>query len=337
MLEQIISKFCNASKFINDLEGLTKYLDNLNFDERNKVLVEVFAYNSKMYSLILEENKKLEKIIDRINITKERKEIPTIEKEKIENNKRTDILKTDVNAYVTRIKKCEKLEQLKDIISNDSSTNTIIILKLVEEIFDIKKMLYQDRHSIDKETKLYFNNEIEKLQIKVEYLKQITNKNIKKEEEKKQEDENQMIFLKTNYGNVCAYSDLKEIPVDYYDLFYILLESIRSGNFKNLKVLAGDGPLVGLSEVKLNNTRIVFDCIGKNYYVILAIFIKKVDSDAAYRAYLMNRKDLYESNKKMIINAINNLDYLEENRRISDKVYSLLKKEKIKKRGVISE
>lgn len=339
MLEKIISKFCKDSKFIIDLDGLVEYLDDLNldFEEKNKILSEVFLYNNKMYSLLVEENKKLEKIVARINVTNERKEIPVVEDEYEEIGKTIEPLIFDVSSYVTRIKKCENLEDIKNIVSNKNSINTAIIVKLFEEIFDIKKMLYQDRNNIDDDTKKYFDNEIEKLKIKVEYIKQIIAKSQKKNIETKDENENQMLFLKTNYGNVCLYSDLKDIPVDYYDIFYMLLESIRLGTFKNLKVLAGDGPLAGVSEVKYDEARVVFSSINRNNYVILAMFLKKVNTDAGYRAYLINRKDLYESSKDIILESIDNLDYLEENKQIRDKIYSVLRKDKVKKRGEIND
>lgn len=336
MLEEIITRFCHESKFINDFDGLCKYLDSLNLtmSGKSEILEEVFSYNSKMYSLIVEENKKLEKIITRVNTTKERKDIPIFENDEIKREQKLDVINLDVRLELIRIKQCENLGELETILSSNKTNTTVIILKLVEEIFDIKKMLYQERHNIDSDTKMFFENEIEKLKIKVEYLKQIVNKNQKKNVQVKDEIENHMLFLKTNYGNVCAYSDLKDIPVDYYDTFYGLLESIHTGNFKNLKILAGDGPLKGLSEVKDNQGRVVFDCINKNNYVILAMFVKKVDTDAGYRAYLINRKELYENSKDIILNSQSNLEYLEENRRIKDKIYSILKKDnKVKKKG----
>lgn len=340
MLEVIINKFCNNSKFINDFDGIFKYLDdsNLSYEEKSDVLEEIFSYNSEMYSLILEENKKLEKIVTRINTTKERKEIPVIENTVSNNNEKIEPLKIDVSNYLMRVKNCDKLEELKSVISTKTTINSTIILKLVEDMFDIKKMLYQERNNIDAETKRYFENEAEKLRIKIEYIKQITNKIQTNIDDIKVDNGNELVFLKTNYGNVCLYSDLKDIPVDYYDTFYGLLESICSGNFKNLKVLTGDGPLAGVSEVKDNQARVVFNPVGKNMYIILAMFIKKVNTDAGYRAYVINRKDLFEENKNIILDSINNLEYLEENRQIKNKIYSILNKEdKVKKRGEIND
>ena len=336
MLEQIIEKFCNQSKFINDFDGLTQYLDGLDFEEKNKILSEVFDYNSKMYTLMVEENKKLEQIINRVNITKDRKEIPTIENEVYTTGK-IESLKLDVSAYITRIKKCEDLSELKNMISNMTSVNTVIVLRLVEEMFDIKKMLYQERNSIDEDTKIYFENEIDKLKIKIEYLKQIIGKNQKKNVEKENEEiENEIIFLKTNYGNVCALSDIKDIPIDFYDLFYGLLESIRLGTLKKLKTFLEIDAIKGISEVKDDQARVIFDRIGKNTYIVLAMFIKKVDNDAGYRAFLTNRSDLYIQNKETITSlALSNNEFIEENRNIKNKIYSILKK--VKKKGEIND
>lgn len=338
MLEQIISKFCNNSKFINDLDGVIKYLEDLDYEDKNKVLSEVFLYNSKMYSLLVEENKKLEHIVTRTNMTKERKEMPSFNDEIIQDENPIQIISLDVDLYVKNIKNCENLDKLKDLISNKVSINTMIILKLVEEMYDIKMMLFQDRKNIDSDTKTYFENEVEKLKIKIEYLKQLNNKETKQNIETNVDNGNELIFLKTNYGNICAYSDIKDIPSENYDLFYGLLESIRLGTFKNVKMFAEIDGIKDLSEVKDSQARVVFDRIGKNTYVIISMFVKKVDSNAIYRASIINRSDLYIQNKDTITSlALTNEEYLEENRQIKNKIYSILKKEdKVKKRGEIS-
>lgn len=340
MLEYILEHFSKDSRFINDINGLEKYLETkkLNSEEKCKIIREVFDYNSKMYLLMMEENKKLEKIISRVLMVKEGKElvIPSLEEVKKEDS----IITLDVNAkeYITRIKSCDNLDEMKELLPTKGVLNynhiiNVIILSLFEDIIDYKKMLQEDKNSMTKEEIDVFKNEINKLSLKVEYLKKL-NLVVPKTSKTKDEDVNKFIFLKTNGGNYSIFSDIKEIASEHYYLFSTLLAEMRKGKFRNIKYFNNNNALQDTIEVKYNQARITFTSLGSNKYVILDMFIKKVQTDAAYKASLKNKIDLYKDNYNLINDLKDNESFLEENDKIYNQVLKILTKEpKIKKLG----
>ena len=118
-----------------------------------------------------------------------------------------------------------------------------------------------------------------------------------------------------------------------------MLESICTGTFKNVKTFTNNEQLKGLSEVRGDKARVIFDRIDSNIYVIIYMFIKKTDKNASYKAALQNRNELYKLNyDDMKALAISSEEYLQENRAIKNKIYHILTKEnKVKKIGGIDE
>ncbi|MBE6151757.1 MAG: hypothetical protein E7165_00370 [Firmicutes bacterium] len=340
MLEYIIEKFRKNSKFINDLDGVENYLNSVDmtFEEKNKILIQIYEYNSKIYSMLRDDNRRLEKIISTRQSSNSKKELPKISNVKSNCHKAIVPLTIDVKSYIRSIKDCKSLCDIEKILPDKESENYFdviytIILKLYEEVMEIKKLLHQDGKDSDLETRNFFENEIELIMIKINYIKQIMKEEVKTVETVKSN--NEIVFLKTNYGNVCAFSDLKDIPTEYYDSFYELLESICDGSFKNFKTFTNNVMLKGLSEVRGEQTRIIFDRVSNNVYVIIYMFVKKTDKNASYQASLQNRNDLYTSNRDEIRELANNPEYLEENINLKAKLYETLKG-KIRKRGSIS-
>ena len=344
MFEYIINHFCLDSRYINDIDGLINYLnqEGLSDEEKANILLEVYNYNLKILSKIKEENKKLKQISAVESIVVESKQLPQIENETIIVHKKLNITNIDVSNYISKIKKIDNLDELISILPDEKIENSkdiinIIILKLVEDVVDIKKMLYQERNKIDISTKEYFENEIEKLQLKIKYIRNITNsKDCEINEEK--EETNDLVFLTTNRGNPCVYQDLKDIPSEQYDTFVVLLDSIINGKFTNLRTFNNNDSLRDLREVKYGQSRIIFRQLASNCYAIIYMFIKKVDKDAYYHSSIANRNDLFmQSVDEMTLLANTSEDYLEENRMILSDIYETLNsKNKVKKVGDIN-
>lgn len=344
MLEYIIKHFCRDSRYINDVDRLLNYLDSKNMDNEEKasILLEVYNYNLKVLSKMKEENKKLKQINAVESLTIESKDLPLIEDEVISMHNKPSTIKIDVSKYISKIKETINMDDLVDILPGDDVDNSkdiinVIVLKLVEDIIDIKKMLYQERNSIDASTKEYFENEVEKLQSKVDYIREITNyKDCDVVENT--ESVNDLVFLSTNRGNVCVYQDLKDIPSELYDSFITLLDSIRTGKFTNLRVFNNNDSLKDLREVKYGKARVIFKQITSNCYVVMHMFIKKVNKDAYYHSSIVNRNELFLQNvDKMTLLANSSEEYLEENRMIMDDIYKILgNKSKVKKVGDIN-
>jgi len=264
MFEYIIEKFRVNSQFINDFEGIEKYLEeqHIGFEEKNKILRDIYEYNNKIYTILIEDNKRLEKIISNRQSAKSTKNIPLYQEAKKDESKVITPLQIDIEFYIEKIRRCINLSDIEGMLpdkkENDYKEKVyVIILKLYEDLIDIKKLLHQERNNADEISKQYFRNEMENIQFKIDYIKNLINIKNKKVEVKKVM--NKLVFLKTNYGNVCALSDLKDIPNSYYSQFEELLDSICDGTFKNFKTFNSNDKLKGLNEVRGDQVRIIFD------------------------------------------------------------------------------
>lgn len=339
-LEYVVEHFCQNSRFINDISGLEKYMEDqkLSTVEKTFILEEVFNYNQKIYNLMAEENTKLEKIISRVSVVKDLKElnIPVKEELKKENNIIT--LNIDAKEYINKIKRNDNLEEIKSLLPIKGTLNynhiiNIIILSLYEDIIDYKKMLLEDKHIMNEEEIDVFQNEINQLMLKINYLKTL-NKVVPKVQKEQEEPQNDFIFLQTKSGNYSIFSDIKEIAFEHYYLFETLLKEMKNNKFRNIKYISNNDALQDTIEVKYNQARITFVKLRKNKYVILDMFIKKVQTNAIYKASLKNKIDLYRENYKVINDLIDNESFIDDNNKIFEQVLKILSKEpKTKKLG----
>lgn len=343
MFEYILEHFCVDSKFINDIDGVLKYLKSLEVSsgEKIQILKDISSYNEKMRSLMIKENKELEKIISNCTTSNTGKEL---EIPKEEPSKKEDIITLEIDAkrYVNRIISSKSYDEIKTILPLKGSLNynhiiNVIILGLYEEVVEYKKLLVTDRSSMSEKEIEDIKSEVSHLLLKINFLKNL-NQKVLIVSEKDSIDVNDLLFLKTSSGNYSVFSDLKEIAIEHYNLFYTLLTEMTNGKFRNLKRFSDNNTIQGMMEVKYNQARITFIPMSKNKYVILDMFIKKTQVDAAYQAALKNKYDLFKENYSVINNLMFNDEYLGENRKVLDSLLSTLEKDtKVKKLGGIDE
>ena len=143
--------------------------------------------------------------------------------------------------------------------------------------------------------------------------------------------ENQLLFLKTDAGNIQAIEEINGIDKSFYERIASLLNSIKDGTFKDVKRLTENDKVKGIPEVRAYQVRVVFERISPNQYVIISIFTKKTDSDKAYRQNLETKISNYKNNKALIKKICNNPEYIEENLDIDTKIFELLESRCIKK------
>lgn len=343
MFEYILEHFCVNSKFINDIDGVIEYLNSLEVtsEEKIQILKDVSSYNEKMRSLMIKENKELEKIISNCTASSTGKELEVPKEATL---KKEDIMTLEIDAkrYVSRIINSKSYDEIKDILPLKGSLNynhiiNVIILGLYEEVVEYKKLLVADRRSMSEKEIEDIKSEISYLLLKINFLKKLNQKTIIISEDDGM-DVNDLLFLKTSSGNYSVFSDLKEIAIDHYNLFHTLLTDMANGRFRGLKRFSDNNAIQGMMEVKYNQARITFIPMSKDKYVILDMFIKKTQVDAAYQAALKNKYDLFKENYSVISNLMFNDEYLEENRKVLDGLLSTLEKDtKVKKLGGIDE
>ena len=203
-------------------------------------------------------------------------------------------------------------------IENGNYANIINRIKLeyMKEIYELEELKKDETEQEFIEELNVEQNSIYKL---LELLKQAQVQKVTDDTNKPVKTKNKLVFLKTHSGSTYAESDLYQVPEEYYESFKGLLLSIEEGTFKNVKQFSKNNNLLkGISEVKDFKTRILFERISKDTYVIIDIFMKKTDNDYGYRNSMATRVDHYRKNKATIIELIKDKAYMKQEQEIRD-------------------
>lgn len=230
------------------------------------------------------------------------------------------------------------IEELKQVLilnlpstENKNYLNIVnrIKLELLKEIYEYEKLKEEET---DEKYIEMFEKEISFYQNLIKLIDEILTDEIDTSIEKSSKIDNHLIFLKTHNGSIYAENDLLAIKEEYYESFQELLESIKNGTFKNVKRFKKNNKtLGGISEVKGFKTRVVFDRIDKDKYVIINIFIKKSDNDRGYQELLKTRVDFYKKHKDVIKEQLKDSEYIEENRTIASNLFNGLESKNLVK------
>ena len=133
--------------------------------------------------------------------------------------------------------------------------------------------------------------------------------------------ENNLYFFKTTSGNIYCLNDLDKIKKEYYESFSELFKSIKDGTFKRAKRLnSNNSKTSSLSEVRGFKTRILFDRLDKNNYIIIMCAVKKCNFDNGYKKSLENRALMYRAMKPKLLEQRDIQEYKNENKSIEKKV-----------------
>lgn len=238
--------------------------------------------------------------------------------------------------YYEEIKNCDKdmpFDEVKEIIKNnlpslDNSNYFNIIGYIKAEIGREMMELYNLCDGSD----IKFVNEVnEYLNFYRQVLNVIDSLSYEKLKEQTEKHENRIIFLETTSGNVYAKEDLENIDLESYESFKEIYESIKNGSFKNVKRFASNNKIKGLSQVKMWQTRLIFDRVNADTYIIINLFIKKCNTETTYAFDTISRRNsLYQSKKQEIIAKLNDEDFLSLNRQYQEEFESILNNSKKK-------
>lgn len=297
--------------------------DNSSIDEIEKVI----RYNIGRANIIRNSIKELDKAIHSSDVASKSNDSTstivdsdTIEKTSQEeylyyyNNMQSEIKKTlsyedVINAVLNSLPSRENKKYI-DIVNR-------IKLELFKEIHELDVMLLDNDIINDQGLVDEIGKEKQKIHEIIEAINFVQVEKKETQIEKSLATNNKLIFLETPSGSIYAESDLYSIPDEYYETFRNLLMSIKNGTFKNVKMLNDRN---GISEVKDFKTRVVFDRIGTDCYVIISIFTKKCDTDSMYRESLTNRIDCYKRNKPCLLEMIKSSDFLDRNYKIETRL-----------------
>ena len=296
--------------------------DTITDDEE---LLEVLKHNNKVSSNMKQEIKEMEKL-DEVNRTmifeKEKQYFEDDEEYEEEQDEDSDYL-----YYYEPIKEVredisiEELEQIiKENLPSKNNPNYFkIISRMMAEIF--KEIMEYEEIKSDSIGEEEIIEETQKLiDLNKRKLNYIRNAKIdsKSDEEIK---ENNLYFFKTTSGNIYCLNDLDKIKKEYYESFSELFKSIKDGTFKRAKRLnSNNSKTSSLSEVRGFKTRVLFDRLDKNNYIIIMCAVKKCNFDNGYKKSLENRALMYRAMKPKLLEQRDIQEYKNENKSIEKKV-----------------
>ena len=315
-----ILNYRKNSRFINDLDSLFANLDDdISITEKIEILKKISDYNNNVYNEVSKENKEYLDILARREngIYSKNNKIEKINEQiSLDGIVDDKSLKLDISFYIDFINSIDNVEELTDVLplkiteNYENIINLILVNLLKEEV--IIKVLLKDIDKDDKDYN-YYIEEYNRVHNKINYIKnylKVLNESPNTIKEKK---ENNIVFLNTGSGNNCFLNDLKSIDNHYYTGFIELLESIKNSTFKNVKNFVDNKQLLGLSEVKGYQVRVIFKRLNNNTYCVLQALVKKQDNDQYYRDMLVSRYGLYKAQESRLLELVNNEDYLKQN------------------------
>ena len=187
------------------------------------------------------------------------------------------------------------------------------ILKEIMEYEVIKSDSIGEKEIIEETQKLIDLNKR-----KINFIRSTKEKETNEEEVK----ENNLYFLKTTSGNIYCLNDLDKIKNEYYESFEELFKSIKDGTFKRAKRLNSNNlKTSSLSEVRGFKTRVLFDKLDENNYIIIMCVVKKCNYDNGYKKSLETRGLTYRAMKPKILSQKNSEESKTENKDIEKKLF----------------
>lgn len=187
------------------------------------------------------------------------------------------------------------------------------ILKEIMEYEEIKSDSIGEKEIIEETQKLIDLNKR-----KINFIRSTKEKETNEEEVK----ENNLYFLKTTSGNIYCLNDLDKIKNEYYESFEELFKSIKDGTFKRAKRLNSNNlKTSSLSEVRGFKTRVLFDKLDENNYIIIMCVVKNCNYDNGYKKSLETRGLTYRAMKPKILSQKNSEESKTENKDIEKKLF----------------
>ncbi len=300
--EEILKKYQNQYGIIMNINELTIELSRIcSHQELIEIEKYILIHNNTIYA-------QLQRNIQSIN-SQPIKHIETIMEPKIMVPEQPIIKSSktlDVTEYITKLRTAKNESELLNIIQsiNDHHLLNAIYYKLWEYIIFYKREIQNYQTSID--DKNFCNTELNRLDdivltiMNYVQLLESTNASTIKT--------NKLVFLKDDDN--CFLEDLRVFDQSEYHSVYSLLSSIIIGTFvRNRTFHTTRNPIYEIRSI--NNYRILYDRLYKDFYIILCLFKKnnsfvyKNTPEERYKLYMQHQKSLQEQiiyNNQQFIN-----------------------------------
>lgn len=218
-------------------------------------------------------------------------------------------------------------EDLISILPSHKSSHYLEILMRLQaeslrEIKSISEIIYQEASLSPEELASYqefIELEKKKIQTLQELLKEPVDETTSSEEKF-----NRIVLVPTLSGNIRVLDELKHIPVEYYDDFKVLFQSIVDGTFVGVKKFTNNPILSKIFEVKGFKVRVIFARLSNDTYAIISAFIKKTDTDKYYTDSLSRKVSDYKKIEASLKSKISDDDFLHENELYVQQLFQLI-------------
>lgn len=256
----------------------------------------------------------------------EKKSVPTPEPSKEENQSEKIPIDERIQAYIKEYQMLsgDDIETMMALLPDpDDFEYTDIIYRLqAESLREIKEMteIAQLEDATLFESAEFIENEKKKIQLLRSLL-------IKEEEEEiESTEENIIVMVPTENGRIRIYDEIEHIPSDYYDEIFELIQSIINGSFKGRRRFNNGvmQTLGGVSEVRGNKGRVLFQRLNHNTYAVFSTFLKKTTNDRGYQELLKNRIGEYKKVAAKMKECIKNPKFMEMNEELVQELWNKL-------------
>lgn len=302
--------FTDESNSVILIEDLLKNIDSLSNEEKNELLKQVLLCSE-------DENKLLEQEkVSSENFYKNRENSSTIKRKVISVKKVTKNQKEFLNDTIKNHKETiEKLVKLNlddfkvYVLELDDKANiNYYLLGLIKERMEYQKMIDEAYLSRDVDLMREINGYMSEIEEKIEFLKSLQ---MEEEVVLETNEKCRIIFLETSSLRSYFLEDIDGLE-EFYDSFAKLLVSIENGNPYKAKTLVSNGILKGVEEAKdiFGQTRIFYDKIDANTYIVINSIIKKHANAKDYIIQLKDRYKKYLQQKDYILIHMNDEDFI---------------------------
>ena len=299
---EIIFKYKDNNGYVRELEQLRRELESLvTKDEASSIIKEVYENNLKILKDLDKENRRLESIS---KLKKKKKELLDYKLDKKEEKVKEDTKQIkvgkeydDITFYIDFIELNIDNDSYLSVLPSTKNNNDIKLLDRIISYFIKEKNSYKQY--------LSFDGDDEALELYESY-DTVCNKlldykeNLFIEEEKEEKVLNEVSYY-MNGDEPYLYTDIEDYP-ETYESIEMLLNSLKKGEFKNIKTFNHNDKTKGLLELRdlTHRTRLLFDIVGRKKYCVIGAIVNKTDTNTLYKERLVTRYSKYKSEKDNI-------------------------------------
>lgn len=235
------------------------------------------------------------------------------------------------------------LNNEQDILNTLPNPDFISFFKLMNGLIDkLNNEIIDLQNELEKETESdmieYIKEEILLCKFKIEICQkkvELALYDVQIEEEAVNQKKH-LIFAFTDMGNVYFESDMKDIPIEYYDSVLECLNLLESGieesNGEKAKALTGNAKLSGIHEAKKFKIRVYYQILAPDCVFVILVRQKKDDNSKEDREAPITRKsqvhNQYEMLRKALKDPIKKQEIISKHEDIRTRIFDKIEKRK---------